>query len=76
MLHIASLTSDDYSRALCLIARLGLKFSALLFQQHSYRGYKRIAADNEIVVQLCRIPSSQDIRTQVLDIWECHTGLM
>jgi hypothetical protein len=73
---VASLASDDYTRALWLIARLGLKFSALLLQQQRYDGYKRVAADHEIVVQLPRITSSQEIRTQVLDVWDGHTGLL
>ena len=73
---VASLGSDDYTRALWLIARLGLKFSALLLQQQPYHGYKRVAADHDIVVQLPRITSSQDIRTQVLDVWDDHTGLL
>ncbi|KAF8547790.1 hypothetical protein OG21DRAFT_848033 [Imleria badia] len=77
LLHLpASLASDDYTRALGLIARLGLKFSALLLQKHSYHGYKRVAADHQIVVQLPRIISLQDIRTEVLDVWDCQTGLL
>ena len=77
LLHgVASLASDDYIRGLWLIARLGLKFSALLLEQQPYHGYKRVAADHEIVVQLPRIISSQEICTQVLDVWDGHTGLL
>ena len=73
---VASLALDDHTRALGLIARLELKFCALLLQQHPYHGYKRVAADREIVVQLRRDSSLQNIRTQVLDVWDWHTGLL
>ena len=79
LLHgIALPASDDYTLALWLIARLGLKFNALLLQRqpHPGHGYKRVAADHEIVVQLPRFTSSQDIRTQVLDVWDCYSSVL
>ncbi|KAG8221678.1 hypothetical protein J3R82DRAFT_1963 [Butyriboletus roseoflavus] len=71
---LASPGSDDYGRALWLIARLEQKFSALMLQRQPYGGYQRVAADYEIVVQLPRITPTQSIRTEVLALWNEHAG--
>ncbi|KAI9567824.1 hypothetical protein HD554DRAFT_838174 [Boletus coccyginus] len=68
--------SDDYTRALWLITRLGLKFNALLLQQQPHHGYKRVAADHEIAVQFPRLTSLHDIRAQVLDVWDSYTSVL
>ncbi|KAI6030208.1 hypothetical protein EDC04DRAFT_3091788 [Pisolithus marmoratus] len=60
---------DDYTRALQVIARLGQPFNALLLLQQLNGEYKRVAADNEIVVSgLGTDITSKNIHATVLDI--------
>ncbi|KAI5982356.1 hypothetical protein EDC04DRAFT_1834113 [Pisolithus marmoratus] len=60
---------DDYTRALQMIARLGQPFNALLLLQQPNGEYKRIAAENEIVVPgLGTDITSKVIRAKVLEI--------
>ena len=60
---------DPYTLALRLIARLGRPFSVLLLEQQSNGRYKRVAADNEIIVP--GVPSKtkpKDIKSKVMEI--------
>lgn len=58
-----------YARALQMIARLGQPFNALLFVQQPNGEYKRIAAENEIVVPgLGTDITPRNIRTRILEI--------
>ncbi|KIK11395.1 hypothetical protein PISMIDRAFT_122776 [Pisolithus microcarpus 441] len=58
-----------YTRALQIIARLGQPFNALLLVQQPNGEYKRIAAENEIVVPgLGTNITRKNIRAQVLEI--------
>ncbi|KAI5989190.1 hypothetical protein F5J12DRAFT_915856 [Pisolithus orientalis] len=61
---------DDYTRALQMITRIGQPFNALLPVQQSNGTYKRVAAENEIVVPGLgtNIPSSKYIQAKVLEI--------
>ncbi|KAI5982354.1 hypothetical protein EDC04DRAFT_1833915 [Pisolithus marmoratus] len=59
----------DYTRALHMIARLGQPFNALLLVQQSNGDYRRVAAENEIVVSgLGTNITSRNIRAKVLEI--------
>lgn len=53
-----------------MITRIGQPFNALLLVQQSNGTYKRVAAENEIVVPGLgtNIPSSKYIRAKVLEI--------
>lgn len=69
-LHAVALPQvDHYTRALQVIARLGQPFNALLLVQQPNRGYKRVAADKEIVVSgLGTNITPKNIRAKVLEI--------
>ncbi|KIO00319.1 hypothetical protein M404DRAFT_153134 [Pisolithus tinctorius Marx 270] len=59
----------NYTRALEMVARLGQPFSALLLVQEPNGEYKRVAAENEIVVPgLGTDITSKNIRAKVLEI--------
>ncbi|KAI6030210.1 hypothetical protein EDC04DRAFT_3142610 [Pisolithus marmoratus] len=59
----------DYTRALHMIARLGQPFNALLLVQQPNGDYRRVAAENEIVVSgLGTNITSRNIRAKVLEI--------
>ncbi|KAI5996844.1 hypothetical protein F5J12DRAFT_346351 [Pisolithus orientalis] len=65
--HMAQV--DNYTRALEMIARLGQPFNALLLVQQSNGTYKRVAADQEIVVSgLGTNITSKNIRVKVLEV--------
>ncbi|KIO06447.1 hypothetical protein M404DRAFT_482981 [Pisolithus tinctorius Marx 270] len=60
---------DDYTRALQMIARLGQPFNALLLLQQPNGEYKRVAAENEIVVSgLGTNITPENVRATVLEI--------
>ncbi|KAI6143030.1 hypothetical protein BKA82DRAFT_4187705 [Pisolithus tinctorius] len=60
---------DDYTRALQMIARLSQPFSALLFVQQPNGEYKRVAAENKVIVSgVGTNITSKDIRVKVLEI--------
>ncbi|KAI6012021.1 hypothetical protein EDC04DRAFT_2905063 [Pisolithus marmoratus] len=60
---------DDYTRALQLIARLGQPFNALLLAQQPDGEYKRVAANNEILVPGFGTDiTPRNIKVKVLDI--------
>ncbi|KAI6094590.1 hypothetical protein F5141DRAFT_1296170 [Pisolithus sp. B1] len=60
---------DDYTRGLQMIARLGQPFNALLLAQQPNGEYKRVAAENDIVVSGLRTNiTSKSIRVKVLEI--------
>ncbi|KAI6144919.1 hypothetical protein BKA82DRAFT_4168114 [Pisolithus tinctorius] len=60
---------DDYTRALQMVARLGQPFNALLLMQQPNGEYKRVAAENEIVVSgLGTNITSKNILATVLEI--------
>ncbi|KAI6037825.1 hypothetical protein EDC04DRAFT_2604489 [Pisolithus marmoratus] len=60
---------DDYTRALQLIARLEQPFNALLLAQQPDGEYKRVAANNEILVPGFGTDiTPQNIKVEVLDI--------
>ncbi|KAI6110954.1 hypothetical protein EV401DRAFT_2075569 [Pisolithus croceorrhizus] len=59
----------EYTRALQMIARLGQPFSALLLVQQQNGEYKRVAAENRIVVsRLGTDINSKDFQATVLEI--------
>ncbi|KAF9228773.1 WD40 repeat-like protein, partial [Gyrodon lividus] len=60
--------TDDYTQALNLIVRLGQPFSALLLKRKTLQEYVRVAADQEIIVQIRKLASLKDVRTDVLEI--------
>ncbi|KAI6014940.1 hypothetical protein EDC04DRAFT_645744 [Pisolithus marmoratus] len=65
----STLQIDDYTRALQTIARLRQPFNALLLIQLPNGEYKRVAAENEIVVSgLGTDITFKSIRTKVLEI--------
>ncbi|KAI6009516.1 hypothetical protein F5J12DRAFT_40996 [Pisolithus orientalis] len=70
--HVVPITMpqvDDYTRALQMIARLGQPFNALLLVQQPNGEYKRVAAENEIVVSgLGTNITSKNILAAVLEI--------
>ena len=60
---------DPYTLALCLIARLGHPFNVRLLEQQSDGRYKRVAANNEIIVP--GVPPKmkpKDIKSKVMEI--------
>lgn len=58
-----------YVRALQMIARFGQPFSAFLLVQQPSGEYKRVAAENEIVVPgLGTAITAKNVRTQILEI--------
>ncbi|KIO01983.1 hypothetical protein M404DRAFT_720210 [Pisolithus tinctorius Marx 270] len=64
-----ALQADNYTLALEMIARLGQPFSALLLLKQPNGEYKRVAAENEIVVPgLGTNITSKNIRAKVLEI--------
>ncbi|KAI6144246.1 hypothetical protein BKA82DRAFT_4515649 [Pisolithus tinctorius] len=64
-----ALQIDNYTRALEMIARLGQPFSAFLLLKQPNGEYKRVAAENEIVVPgLGTNITSKNIRAKVLEI--------
>ncbi|KAI5986441.1 hypothetical protein F5J12DRAFT_577710 [Pisolithus orientalis] len=67
---VPALQVDNYTRALHVIARLGQPFNALLLvQQSNGTVYKRVAAENEIVVSgLGTNIASKNVRARVLEI--------
>ncbi|KAI6144910.1 hypothetical protein BKA82DRAFT_4394211 [Pisolithus tinctorius] len=69
-LHTVSMPQvDDYTRALQMIARLGQPFNALLLVQQMHGEYKRVAAENEIVISGFGADiASKYIQVQVLEI--------
>jgi hypothetical protein len=60
----------DCNRALRLVVRLQQPFRALLLQQQMRGGYKRVAAEHEIVVTGLerRVSSAKEIRVEVVEI--------
>ncbi|KIO01974.1 hypothetical protein M404DRAFT_148946 [Pisolithus tinctorius Marx 270] len=69
-LHAGSVPHvSDYTLALQMIARLGQPFSALLLVQQPNGEYKRVAAENEIIVSgLGTNVTSKNILATVLEI--------
>ncbi|KAI6094201.1 hypothetical protein F5141DRAFT_1070226 [Pisolithus sp. B1] len=69
-LHVAPMPKvGSYARALQMIARLGQPFNALLLVQQPNGEYKRVAAENEIIVSgLGTDITSNNIRAKVLEI--------
>ncbi|KAI5986440.1 hypothetical protein F5J12DRAFT_898764 [Pisolithus orientalis] len=66
---VPALQVDNYTRALEMFARLGQPFNALLLVQQSNGTYKRIAAENEIVVSgLGTNITPKNVRAKVLEI--------
>ncbi|KAG9309660.1 hypothetical protein JVU11DRAFT_10329 [Chiua virens] len=63
-----TLDVDIHTRALELIARLGQPFSALLLLKQPDGAYKRVAADNEIVVRGIEDDALKDIRVEFLEV--------
>jgi hypothetical protein len=63
-------TMDVSTRALQLVVRLQQPFRGLLLQQQSHGGYKRVAAEHEIVVPGLerRISSAKVVRVEVVEI--------
>jgi len=63
-------TMDTSTRALRLVVRLQQPFHALLLQQQSHGGYKRVAAEHEIVLPGLErhISSAKDVRVEVVEI--------
>lgn len=60
---------DDYTRALQMLARLGQPFNALLLVRQPNGEYKRVAAENEIVVSgLGTDINLKNIQAKVLEI--------
>lgn len=59
---------DDYTRALRLIVRLEQPFSSLLFEQTSDGKFRRVAANQEIIVRPHQTTCSKDVQTAVLDV--------
>ncbi|KAI5980416.1 hypothetical protein EDC04DRAFT_2618677 [Pisolithus marmoratus] len=58
-----------HAKALQMIARLGQPFNALLLVQQPNREYKRVAAENEIIIPgLGTNITSKNVRAQVLEI--------
>ncbi|KAI6144426.1 hypothetical protein BKA82DRAFT_4178031 [Pisolithus tinctorius] len=64
---VPALQVDNYTRALEMFARLGQPFNALLLLQQSNGKYKRVAAENEIVISGLGI-NIKNIRAKVLEI--------
>ncbi|KAI5984704.1 hypothetical protein EDC04DRAFT_3149940 [Pisolithus marmoratus] len=68
---VAAPQVDDYPRALRMIARLAQPFSALLLVQQPNGEYKRVAAENEIIVSGLRSDITSfgtNIQAKVLEI--------
>jgi len=63
-------TMDVSTRALRLVVRLQQPFRGLLLQQQSHGGYKRVAAEHEIIVPGLerRINSAKDIQVEIVEI--------
>jgi len=63
-------TMDISTRAFQLVVRLQQPFPGLLLQQQLHGGYKRVAAEHEIVVPGLerRISSVKDVRVEVVEI--------
>jgi len=63
-------TMDISTRALQLVVRLQQPFPGLLLQQQTHGGYKRVAAEHEIVVPGLerRMNSVKDVRVEVVEI--------
>ncbi|KIO11081.1 hypothetical protein M404DRAFT_127323 [Pisolithus tinctorius Marx 270] len=60
---------DNYTRALEMVSRLGQSFNALLLAQQLNGEYKRVAAENEIVVAgLGTNITPKNIHARILDI--------
>ncbi|KAI5984705.1 hypothetical protein EDC04DRAFT_3003763 [Pisolithus marmoratus] len=60
---------DEYTQALRMVARLRQPFSALLLLQQPHGAYKRVAAENEIIISgVGPDITSKSIRTKVLEI--------
>ncbi|KAI6159819.1 hypothetical protein EDD17DRAFT_1761873 [Pisolithus thermaeus] len=60
---------DDYTRALRLLVHLEQPFRALLLvKQPAASTYKRVAADQELLVSLRKVVSLKDISAKVLEI--------
>ncbi|KAI5984707.1 hypothetical protein EDC04DRAFT_3149942 [Pisolithus marmoratus] len=60
---------DDYTQALRMVARLRQPFSALLLLQQLHGEYKRVAAENEIIISgVGPDITSKSIRAKVLEI--------
>ncbi|KAF8125309.1 hypothetical protein EV363DRAFT_1103511, partial [Boletus edulis] len=60
---------DPYTQALQLIVWLGRPFNALLLEQQSNNQYKRVAAENEIIISgVPRHTDPNDIEVKVLEI--------
>ncbi|KAI6033372.1 hypothetical protein EDC04DRAFT_3064889 [Pisolithus marmoratus] len=67
---VPTLKIDRYSRAIQMVARLGQPFSVLLLVRQPNGGYKRVAAESEIVVSglaACR-DLTKSVRAKVLEI--------
>ena len=59
---------DDYTRALRVVVRVEQPFSALLLEQTSDGKFRRIAAEQDIVVRPRQIACSKDVQTAVLEV--------
>jgi hypothetical protein len=60
--------SESHLRALRLIVRLGRPFSAILLAQQWGREYKRIASDQNIIVQVKDMTAVHDMNVRTLVI--------
>ncbi|KAG9309665.1 hypothetical protein JVU11DRAFT_10334 [Chiua virens] len=61
-------TTNMYTQALELIARLGQPFSALLLLKQPDGAYRRVAADHEIAIRGMGSEVPRDIRIEVLEV--------
>jgi len=61
---------DEHTQALRLIVHLEHGFKALLFTKQSHHQYRRVAADEEITVPICKLTSLEGVSVKVLEIWE------
>lgn len=61
---------SKYIQALTLLAYLERGFRAMLFAEQSHQQYKRVASDGVILVPARKWTSLEDIRIEVLEIWE------
>ena len=67
---LPAVTTDDYTRALRLIARLQQPFRALLLHQQHNEEFRRIASDQEIIIPGIerRTNFVRDIRAEVVEV--------
>ena len=66
---VPSADVDDFTRALLMIVRLGQPFGALVLLEQSDGSFKRVASEDEIVVQIERsVVSLKDVRAKVVEV--------